>query len=125
MKPPTINSSVLLEVLVQEVEALKKTKHEYRKFLERTDKYLRRIENIRHQPLPIDTKPLEKWHLQFMHNIDKYFILPKRITFIAMLTTLLLCFSLVANYKLYYYSKAYKQYAHYLERRLKQEGIKP
>ena len=63
MSPPKLTQSVLLEVLVAEIERFKKTKESYGKILTQTSAHLDRLEELYRQPINVDIAAMKQEHL--------------------------------------------------------------
>ncbi|WP_186292526.1 hypothetical protein [Cardinium endosymbiont of Dermatophagoides farinae] len=55
-----MSQKVLIEVLIQEIESLKRSKKDYEKILSITTDHPNRLEALHHQPIPIDIGPCKK-----------------------------------------------------------------
>ena len=71
-----LSQKVLIEVLVQEIESLKRTKKDYEKILSTTTHHLARLETLHHQPIPIDIGPMQKEHANIMHTLKRFITIP-------------------------------------------------
>ena len=67
----------LLEVLVQEIESLKKSKSQYLEVFKEGKEYIQEIKSLCSQPIPIDMAPLREEHLRIQETLRKGMYVPK------------------------------------------------
>lgn len=71
-----LSQKVLIEVLVQEIESLKRSKKDYEKILSTTTDHLKRLEHLYNQPVPIDIGPMQKEHVNILHTLQRFITIP-------------------------------------------------
>ena len=119
MSQPKLTQSVLLEVLVAELENFKKTKEDYAKILTQTTEHLTRLEELYQQPINVDIASMQQEHALIQETLRKGLYLP-RWTVILMLGLFTgISVSLSFNYKLYKLNQDAKAYINHLERKIK------
>jgi len=72
----TLSQKVLLEVLVEEIESLKRTKKDYEKILSITTSHLSRLEALYNRPLTIDMAPLQEEHVHIRRTLKGFITIP-------------------------------------------------
>lgn len=118
MSQPKLTQSVLLEVLVAEIESFKKTKESYGKILTQTTEHLHRLEELYQQPISVDMDDIKKEHKAIRETLRKGLYLPSWI--VALIISLLvgMTISLSFNYRYFKLNEAAKDYIDYLEEKI-------
>ncbi|MGI2298216.1 hypothetical protein ACRRVB_00030 [Candidatus Cardinium hertigii] len=88
-----LSQKVLIEVLVEEIESLKRTKKDYEKILSTTSDYLNRLEVLHNQPIPIDIRPIQKEHANILHTLKRFITIPVWLWVILSISIIGLFFS--------------------------------
>lgn len=115
-----LSQKVLIEVLVQEIESLKRSKKDYEKILSATTDHLNRLEELYNRPIPIDIGPLQKEHENIIHTLKHFIIIPVWLWVTLSISVVGLFLSSWYNYHQYiqrtelekvlkYYYNAYKE----------------
>ena len=118
MSPPKLTQSVLLEVLVAEIEGFKKTKEAYGKILAHTTEHLGRLEKLYQQPISVDLAAMQQEHASIRETLRKGLYLPRWTVIIMIGLFMSLTISLAFNYKHYRLKEDAKDYIDYLERKM-------
>lgn len=71
-----LSQKVLIEVLVQEIESLKRNKKDYEKILSTTTDHLNRLESLYNRPVPIDIGPMQKEHANIIDSLKRFITIP-------------------------------------------------
>lgn len=71
-----LSQKVLIEVLVEEIESLKRTKKEYEKILLTTTDHLNRLEHLYNRPVPLDIGPMQKEHAGIIDTLKRFITIP-------------------------------------------------
>lgn len=71
-----LSQKILIEVLVEEIESLKRSKKDYEKILSTTTDHLKRLEHLYNQPVPIDMVPIQKEHAAIRHTLKHFITIP-------------------------------------------------
>lgn len=119
MSSPKLTQSVLLEILVKEVESLKQTKASYDVILSQTTSHLERLEKLYHQPIAVDTASLEREHTLLKETLKTGIYLPS--WFLSLFLALSLGFLVTFTFA-YRYHQSYQdaqKYIHYLETKVR------
>lgn len=118
MSPPKLTQSVLLEVLVAEIESFKKTKESYGKILTQTSAHLDRLEELYRQPISVDIAAMQQEHSAIKETLRKGLYLPRWLLVTILGLFMSLAISLVFNYKHAKLNEAAKDYIDHLEEKI-------
>lgn len=118
MSPPKLTQSVLLEVLVAEIESFKKTKESYGKILTQTSAHLDRLEELYKQPISVDIAAMQQEHSAIRETLRKGLYLPRWLLVTILGLFMSLAISLVFNYKHHKLNEAAKDYIDHLEEKI-------
>ena len=118
MSQPKLTQSVLLEVLVAEIENFKKTKEDYAKILTQTTEHLTRLEALYQQPINVDIAAMQQEHVFIKKTLEKGIYLPRWIVIIMLGLFTGISVSLSFNYKLYKLNQDAQAYIDHLERKM-------
>ena len=118
MSQPKLTQSVLLEVLVAEIENFKKTKEDYAKILTQTTEHLTRLEALYQQPINVDIAAMQQEHAFIKETLRKGLYLPRWIVIIMLGLFTGISVSLSLNYKLYKLNQDAQAYIDHLERKM-------
>lgn len=119
MSQPKLTQSVLLEVLVAEIESFKKTKESYGKILTQTTEHLERLEKLYRQSIHVDIAAMQQEHASIQETLRKGLYLPRWIVAIILGLLVSMTISLSFNYKYFKLNQDAKNYIDYLEKRVK------
>lgn len=118
MSLPKITQSALLEVLVKEVESLKKTQEGYKKILDHTTAHIARLEALHEKPMVVDTTAIEQAQERISQAMAQRILLPKSLLVGIFVVLLLFCISLWGNYAQYMLNMRARAYITHLEEHL-------
>lgn len=96
-----LSQKVLIEVLVEEIESLKRAKKDYEKILSTTTDHLNRLEVLHNQPIPIDIGPMQKEHDDIRHTLKRFITIPVWLWVTSSISIVGLFFSSWYNYHQY------------------------
>ena len=96
-----MSQKVLIEVLIQEIESLKRSKKDYEKILSITTDHPNRLEALHHQPIPIDIGPMQKEHANILHTLKRFITIPVWLWVILSISVISLFLSSWYNYHQY------------------------
>ena len=119
MSEPKLTQSVLLEVLVAEIESFKKTKEAYVKILTQTTEHLKRLEELYQQPINVDIAAIQQEHVFIKKTLQKGIYLPRWIAMLMLGLFTGIAVSLSFNYKLHKLNQDAKAYIEHLEKKMK------
>ena len=109
-----LSQKVLIEVLVQEIESLKRSKKDYEKILSTTTDHLNRLEELYNRPIPIDLGPMQKEHAGIIHTLQRFITIPVWLWVTLSISVVRLLFSGWYNYHQYIHrSKLEKSLTYY------------
>lgn len=117
MSQPKLTQSVLLEVLVAEIESFKKTKESYGKILTQTSAHLDRLEELYKQPINVDIAAMQQ-DSAIKETLRKGLYLPRWLLVTILSLFMSLAISLVFNYKHAKLNEAAKDYIDHLEEKI-------
>ncbi|MHB9148181.1 MAG: hypothetical protein ACYC2U_07370 [Candidatus Amoebophilus sp.] len=114
MKAPKLNQTTLYEILVKEVESLRKTNHAYNELLDKINKHLGRLEQLYEQPISVDIAAMQQEHARIQYTLHKWLYVPKWLTITFICLAIGFSLSLAFNCKQYIegtHQHAYIEYA--------------
>ena len=74
---PKLSQSALYEVLVTEIESLKKSRKEYKAIYERTSAQLKSMEALCQQSIPVNTTAMEREHENIRRTLQRALYIPR------------------------------------------------
>ncbi len=94
-----LNQKLLLEILIEEVESLKRSKKDHLEMLSKIEAHISRLESLYDRPLSVDMCGLESMRNKIEDSLHRFLVLPKwaLILFLSLIFSLLL--SLWCNYQ--------------------------
>lgn len=98
MSKPKLSQTVLLEILVSEIESFKKTQSAHQKLFDSTVQHLDKLDSLYNRPLSIDISPLELAHAQLQTTLKKGLYIPRWMWLIILILSFLLVSSFYVNY---------------------------
>jgi len=110
MSQPKLSQSVLYEVLVSEIESLKKTKKEYNRVYSQISDHLQRLEALYNQPICVDTGAMREEHENIKATLHRGLYIPNWLGISWLCLVLGFSVSVVFNYKQYVANKHQRVY---------------
>ena len=114
MSKPKLSQTVLYEILVKEIESLKKTKNDYKRVNNQITDHLQRLEALYQQPICVDIEGMKREHENIKTTLQSSLSIPNWLVIVLLCLTVGLGLSVVFNYKQYAknrYQRAYIEHA--------------
>ena len=124
MKKIKLPNATLIEVLVQEIEAFKKTKKDYAQIMARNTDHLARLETLYETPIQVDLEEMREEHEAIKTTMMSAITIPPWIIYTLIGLFASLTISLLANYWLYDRNQDLKAHVYFLYDKL-EKGKKP
>ncbi len=94
-----VSQKLLVEILIEEVESLKRSKKDHLDMLSKVESHISRLESLYDRPLSVDMCGIESMRNKIENSLHRFLVLPKwaLILFLSLIFALLL--SLWCNYQ--------------------------
>ncbi len=120
MSSPKMSQTVLYEILVREVESLKRTKGDFDKILGVISDHLKRLEELYKQPIAVNIDAMVEEHERIKSTLSRGLYLPKWLVITFLSLVLGLRISLFFNYKQYITNNDHLDYIRETHRYIKE-----
>lgn len=115
MSKPKLSQTVLYEILVKEIESLKKTKNDYNRMNNQITAHLQRLEALYQQPICVDISSMRAEHENIKTTLHRGLYIPNWLVISLFCLTIGLGLSVGFNYKQYLTNKHQRTYIRHAE----------